>query len=169
MNKFATVKVTADAAGNVIVPSKKNPEYGHIRVEQERMVLDDSGFSRRKVVSALMPGTISDLKGWGWSKDQMVDGCVYFKESLTPFNPKDPERDYKVAGKTGVICEIDGKPIYRKTFYSKNPDMNDVYILDQEGYILSHTNGEEIRAAYAALKEQEKENADKSESSIGKL
>ena len=31
------VKVTADQAGNVIVKSSKNPEYGHIRVEQIRM------------------------------------------------------------------------------------------------------------------------------------
>ena len=36
----AKVIVTADKAGNVIVKSANNAEYGHIRVEQTRMLVD---------------------------------------------------------------------------------------------------------------------------------
>ena len=114
------VKVTADQAGNVIVRSAKNPEYGHIRVEQIRMVIDDTGFARKKKLSALIPGTVEDLKGFGWSDSDEVGGHIIVKDSLKPFNKKDPERDYKVAGKSGVVCCVDGQPIFRRNFYTLN-------------------------------------------------
>ena len=55
------VKVTADAAGNVIVQSVNNPEFGYIRVEQEKVLFSDSGFMERKVISALVHGQLKDL------------------------------------------------------------------------------------------------------------
>jgi hypothetical protein len=159
MNKEAdyTVVVTADAAKNVVVPSKNNPEWGHIRVIQDRIIVDDRGFARKKGVSALIPGLITDLKSFNWKADQKIKGTVIFKEQLEPFNPKDPDRDYKVAGKTGVVCCIDGQPIYRKTFYYTNSDAKDVHILDEHGNPVSHNNGDAIRAAYAELAEKEKQ------------
>lgn len=153
--KKNTVVVTADPAKNVVIPSKNNPEWGHIRVEQDRIVIDDRGFARMKPVSALIPGKITDLKSFGWKADEKIEGMVIFKESLTPFNPKDPERDYKVAGKTGVICTIEGEPIFRKTFYSRDANAKDVQILDAAGNPVSHDNGEEIRAAYLELADKD--------------
>lgn len=149
MNK---VKVTADQVGNVIVLSKTNPEYGYIRVEQVRMLIDDNGFARKKTISALIPGKIEDLKAFGWEAGQEVDGKVIFKESLNPFNEKESERDYKIAGATKVVCSVEGKPIYRKTFYSPNVSAEDVYIRDEYGNVVSHDNKEAIKAAYAAIK-----------------
>jgi len=141
----AKVVVAADKAGNVIVRSSNNPEYGHIRVEQTRMVIDDSGFARRKKLSALIPGLVEDLKGFGWTAGELVDGKIIVKESLTPFNANDPERDYKIAGSSGIVCCQDGQPIYRKNFFTLNTSAEDT---SEE-----HTNGEEIKAAYAVLKE----------------
>lgn len=149
----AKVRVTADAAGNVIVPSKNNPEWGHIRVEQTRMVIDERGFARKKKVSALIPGTIEDLKGFGWVKDQEVEGKIVVKERLEAFNADEPERDYKIAGETKVVCCIDGQPIYRKSFYTTNPNAHDETI--------EHDNGEAIKAAYAEIQEA-KRNASES-------
>ena len=80
------VKVTADDAGNVIIRSAKNPEYGHIRVEQVRMVIDDTGFARKKKLSALIPGTVEDLKCFGWSDGDETNGQIVIKDSLKPFN-----------------------------------------------------------------------------------
>jgi hypothetical protein len=148
------VKVTADAAGNVVVPSKNNPEWGHIRVEQDRMVTDERGFARRKKVSALIPGLIKDLKHFGFKAGQEIEGTIIFKEQLDAFNPKEPARDYKIAGKTAVVCCIDGQPIYRKTFYKEDAKAKDVHILDEEGNPMSHNNGDAIRAAYAELAEK---------------
>lgn len=143
------VRVTADKGGSVIIPSEKNLEYGYIRVEQDRMLVDDKGFARKKTITALIPGKIEDLKGFGWVKDQEVEGKIIAKEQLKPFNSDDPKRDYKIAGKTNVICCVGEEPIYRKTFFTLSPKAEDV--------LLAHTNGEEIKAAYAELLEQEKE------------
>jgi hypothetical protein len=143
------VKVTADEAGNVIVRSPKNPDYGHIRVEQIKMIIDDSGFARKRKLSALIPGTVEDLKCFGWTKDQEVDGQIIVKDSLEPFNKKFPERDYKVAGRSGVVCCQDGMPIYRRNFYTLNMKATDIKV--------EHTNGDDIIAAYAALKEDEEQ------------
>lgn len=146
---MSKVKVTADAAGNVIVPSKKNSEYGHIRVVQDRFIHDERGFMRRKTISALIVGLIVDLKARGWKKDQEIDGNIVFTESLEPFNTKEPARDYKIAGKTGIVCCQDGQPIYRKTFYTEDPKVGDVSV--------EHTNGEEIKAAYEKIEKDEKD------------
>ena len=39
------VRVTANAEGNVVSLSTENPTYGFIRVEQNRMVVNDKAFS----------------------------------------------------------------------------------------------------------------------------
>ena len=67
------------------------------------------------------------------------------KESLTPFNPNDPERDYKIAGTSGVVCCQEGQPIYRKNFFSLSSGAEDTSI--------EHDNGDDIKAAYAAMSE----------------
>jgi len=150
------VKVTADAAGNPVIVSGNNPEWGHIKVEMDRIVIDDRGFARLKRVTALIPGKVNDLKAFGWKANQEVEGTIFFKEQLTPFNPKEPKRDYKIAGKTGIVCCLDGQPIYRKTFYNRDATTKDVHIVDEQGNVVSHNNGDDIRAAYAELKEKEK-------------
>lgn len=138
------VKVTADAEGNVIVPSKNSKDWGYIRLTQVRNVVNDHGFAKRKPVSALLNGTIEDLKSFGYQKDQEIDGIIIFKESLIPFNPKNPEKDYKIAGETKIVCVIDGSPIYRRSFYSQNENAKDA--------LLEHTNGNDVKAAFQAIK-----------------
>jgi len=139
------VKVTADKAGNVISVSKNNPEWGHIRVEQSRMVIDERGFARTTRISALIPGEVAALASFGFTAGQELPGTIYVKEQTSPFDTKTPERDLKIAGATGVICKIGEEYIYRKNFYSENPDKADETI--------EHTNPQEILDAYAKLKE----------------
>lgn len=141
------VKVTADETGAVITVSKNNSKWAHYRLEQSRVIIDDNGFARRKPITALVHGTVEDLKSFGWKAGQELEGKIIFKESLTPFNTKEPERDYKRAGKTGIICRQDDQPIYRKTFYTLNARAEDVSV--------PHTNIEEIRAAYASEEEED--------------
>ena len=141
------VKVTAEeVTGNVVVVSKNNPEWGHIRVEQSRTTIDDNGFARKRNISALIHGTVEDLKSFKWVSNQEVPGQIIAKESLEPFNMNNPERDYKIAGKTGIVCCQDGQPIYRKTFYTLNSSAEDV--------LVSHNNIEDIRAAYSTSNEE---------------
>ena len=134
------VVVTADQLGNVIIPSENNAEWGHVRVEQTRVQIDEKGFLRKSKMSALIHGKMEDLTEMGFFKGQKLPGKIVVIESLEPFNAKEPARDYKVAGATGVICCVDGQPIYRKTFFREDINAQDETI--------QHNNTDDIKAAY---------------------
>jgi hypothetical protein len=137
------VVIVADATtGAVIHVSANNPDYGYVRLQQVRTVVDDNGFLRRQVMSALIQAPVGILQEMGYHAGQILDGKIIIKESLTPFNKKSPERDLKVAGKTGIVCTVEGQPIYRKTVYNTSSNAADLTI--------QHDNIEELRNAYAA-------------------
>lgn len=135
------VKVTADEAGNVIVKSKNNSEWGYIRVEQSRLIVDDAGIGRDTTMSALIPGTIVTLSKFNWKSGDEIEGRIVSVESTKPFRKVDGEKDFKVAGSSGIVCTIDGEPIYRKNFYKTSSSAEDT--------LIAHDNGDEISAAYA--------------------
>ena len=136
---MSKVIVTANAEGSVVSLSKNNPEYGYVRVEQVRAVVDERGWVSKKTLSALMYGKSEDLSSLGYFKGQVLSGKIVIKESLEPFNTENPEKDYKIAGKSGVICCQDGQPIYRKCFYTTNESEGDT--------LIAHNNTESIREA----------------------
>lgn len=141
------VKVSANAEGAIVNISENNSEYGHIRVTQTRAVFDDQGWVRKSNLSALIAGTVEDLKSMELSADSEIAGKIVIKESLTPFNKKNPEKDAKIAGKSGIPCTFDGQAIYRKTFFTEDADAQDV--------LVKHNNDEAIRTAYLAEKGDE--------------
>jgi hypothetical protein len=138
-----SVYVTANEAGQVIIASKENPTYGYIRLEQKRTIITDRGWVRSRVLSALMHGTVEELESLELAAGEILPGKLVIKESLVPFNIKDPSVDYKVAGNTGIVCMVDDKPVYRKVFYNQSGNDADE--------VIAHTNGEEIRQANASL------------------
>lgn len=138
------VTVIADANGMVINQSVANPDYGNVKLQQVRTMVDDNGFLRRKTVSTLLQGHMNELQETGFYAGQELPGNIVIVESLEPFNKKNPERDMKIAGETGIICKVDDNPIYRKTLYSLSANMTDT--------LLKHTNVDEMRAAYAKSK-----------------
>jgi hypothetical protein len=137
------VIIVADATtGTVIHVSNNNPEYGYVKLQQVRSLIDDNGFLRRQVMSALIQAPIGILQEMGYHAGQVLDGKIIIKESLKPFNKKSPERDLKIAGKTGIVCTFEDQPIYRKTVYSTSSNASDITV--------QHDNVEELREAYAA-------------------
>ena len=146
----AVVMITADKMGNVVIPSKENPEWGHVRVEQTRFIVED-GFGREKKISALIQGKVKELTKQYKSAGELP-GTIIFKESLTPFNKKEPAHDFKMAGTSGIVCKYNSAPIYRKTFYVQDENTPDQPLMSEDGELLKHTNTEEIKAAYAAQK-----------------
>ena len=139
------VKVVANATtGAVVNVSENNPEYGYIRLEQTKAIVDDNGFLKPRTISALLQGTVEDLQSLSFFAGQEVEGKIQIKESLQPFNEKNPERDLKKAGETGIVCTQGGSPIYRKTVYDMSGSKKDVFE--------QHDNVEELRAAYEAQK-----------------
>jgi len=134
--KNSTVKVTADELGNVIGISINNPEYGYVRVEQVGGQFREGGWFSMSRRSALIKGKVEDLQAAGFEKDQEIPGKIIVKESLTPFNPENPEKNLKIAGESGIICRFDDQPIYRDSFFTTDMDAKDT--------LIAHTNGEEI-------------------------
>ena len=136
------VIVLADETTKAVVNiSKNDPNWGYIRVKQVRILADEkSGFLRARTVTALMPGLVEDLKLADFYEGQAITGKIVIEESLSPFNKKNPEKDLKVAGKTGIVCRLDGQPIYRRTRFSFNEEAVDTY--------KQHDNIDELRAAY---------------------
>jgi hypothetical protein len=136
---MSKVKVSATAQGLVIVPSENSIGYGYIRIEQDRAFVNDKNWVSVNKVSTLLYGTIEDLSRFGYTAGMELPGKILIKESLEPFNTENPEKDYKIAGKTGIVCCLDGQPIYRKTFYNASGTENDIFI--------AHNNGNAIKAA----------------------
>ena len=143
--KQSKVRVTADTNGNVIGVSQNNPEYGYVRVEQSVTQISEDGWLKPVKRSALIKGKVEDLAQAGFVEGHELSGKIIVKESLTPFNPENPDKDLKVAGATGVICRIDDQPIYRQTFFTSN----------QEAYdeLITHDNTTEIKEVQLAQKE----------------
>lgn len=140
------VKVAGDEFGNVINVSENNPEYGYVRIEQQVNVITEDGWFRPTRRSALLKGKIADLQAGNFHMHQELPGKIIVKESLTPFNQINPDQHLKIAGDTGIICRIDDQPIYRDTFYTMNPEAQDILIMHDESC------REEIRQVGAATR-----------------
>jgi hypothetical protein len=142
MNPFVMVCPNED--NSVITLSKNNPEYGYIRVTQERLLINKKGWVSIRPLSALVQADVDTLKMLNWEANKQLKGQIVIKESFEPFTPDNPDKDLKIAGETGIPCCVDGQPIYRKCFY--DPTGNDVDDLIQ------HNNTEEIKIAVRSLK-----------------
>lgn len=133
------VKVLKNEDGTVLTVSENNPDYAWVRLQQIRTVVDDNGFLRRKPVSALLMGNVEDMKAMNFFADQQLPGNILIKESLICFNDKNPDRDLKIAGETGIVCTLEDMPIYRKTYYTTKSNVEDIFV--------QHDNKDEIKAA----------------------
>ena len=133
------VNIVADDMGNIIRQSSKNAEFGHIRLEQQRVVFGNTVWVKSSNRSTLLHGKMDDLQNLQLNVNTPLTGKIIVKESLTPFSNNDPDRDLKMAGETGIICAVEGEPIYRKTFFVADATAEDV--------LIAHTNGDAIREA----------------------
>ena len=94
-----------------------------------------------KPVSTLLHSTVTELEAAGFYNGQELPGQIVIQERLTPFNDKAPQKDLKVAGSTGIVCTLEGAPIYRRTIYRTDVNAQDVTI--------KHDNVSQLREAYA--------------------
>jgi hypothetical protein len=137
----STVKVVADATtGATVIVSPNNPDFASVRLEQVRTVIGNNNFIERKTVSTLLQGSTTDLLAMGFYAGQDLEGKIVIEESLAPFNKKNPERDLKIAGDTGIVCTVEGSPIYRRAIYSLASNASDT--------LVKHDNIEQLRTAY---------------------
>jgi hypothetical protein len=138
------VKVVADKHGNIIGQSPNNPEYGYIRVVQKTIQINHEGWLKSVNRSALIKGKMEDLLAAEYKDGTELPGKIVVVESLIPFNPENPDKHLKVAGKAGVVCRLDDQPIYRESFYTSN-----MAAVDE---LIPHTNSDEIKDVMYAQK-----------------
>lgn len=133
------VTVTADKQGCVIGIYPNKPEYGYVRVEQTLLVISDRGWLKKAKRSAFIKGKVEDLLESNYKEGDKVNGKIIVVESLIPPNPNDVQKNLKIAGDTGVVCSLDGQPIYRECYFTPNEDARDEFI--------AHDNSAEIKQA----------------------
>tara|TARA_R110001606_G_scaffold397831_1_gene575361 strand:- start:1315 stop:1872 length:558 start_codon:yes stop_codon:yes gene_type:complete len=133
------VNILADDMGNVVRQSNSNPEFGHVRLQQTRVTFGNTGWVKKSNISTLLHGKLEDLQEMGLESMEFLPGKIVIKEQLEPFNSKDGDRDYKMAGDTGIVCCVDGQPIYRKTFFVADATVEDV--------LVAHDNSQAIKEA----------------------
>ncbi len=146
MTDNGKVTIARDEQENVIRVSKNNPEFGYIRLVQNRTAIGTGNWVKKQSRSTLIHGTVEDLQDMGLNDATSIPGQIIVRESFEPFQDKDGDRDLKIAGETGIVCvgvntetgEVDA-PIYRKSFYSMDMNENDT--------LIAHTNGQAIREA----------------------
>ena len=134
------VKVIANQDGNLIATSPNNPAWGWYKLEEERQTITPEGIVKVEKLTAIVQGWVRDIKTLNWKINDTVPGRIIIRESLTPFNKKNPEKDLKMAGDSGIVCSVGGAPIYRRYFYNANSDAQD--------QLVAHDNNEEIKEAY---------------------
>ena len=123
-----SVIVTANPTTNqVITPSSTNSEYGYIRVEQTTSAFVD-GWVRQIKKSALVRGKVADLQMLGWKNGQNLPGKIQIVESTTPTNANDLTQDQKVNPQSGEVLTVGGLPIYRKSVYTTDVNLEDVLV-----------------------------------------
>jgi hypothetical protein len=119
------VDIIADEFGNIICQSSINSEFGHVNLQQVRDISIAVGCVQKSTLKTSLFGKLEDLKSIGLESFKSLPGKILIKESLESFNEKNPDRDLKYAGDTGIICCNDGQPIYRKTFYVNETSTED--------------------------------------------
>ena len=131
------VTIKKDSLGNAVRQSR-NPEYGYVVVQQEKVVMSTTGWVNRKIATALVKGKLEDLLIM-FKNLETLPGQIVTIEQLEPLNPENLEQGMKIAGDTGVVCCVDGQPIYRTSLYTTDLTMQDKFI--------AHDNSDEIKSA----------------------
>lgn len=135
---MSNVVVCADAQGNVIHQTS-NPEFGYVRLEQVFEDYNEQGWGNERKRSALIKNTMDKLEEAGFKAGQVLPGRIVVRESFSPSNEYNAERELKRSGENGVVCRVDDQPIYRTSFWDRSGTKTDT--------LISHNNNEEIKEA----------------------
>jgi hypothetical protein len=147
---FSQPTVVPTETGMVIRVNEKNKDFGYILLRQVRNEFSEEGFIEEKPITCLVKGHLASLKRLKWTPWQQLKGKIVVQESLEPFREKSIDYDIKMSSREGGVMLVhEDQPIFRRTFYSVNPEKADTYI--------KHTNVDEVRAAVAAKADVKRE------------
>jgi hypothetical protein len=106
----------------VITPSKNNPEYGTIRLEETGLRFS-KGFVNGMKRSAFIRGKIKDLASF--AEGMELPGTIVAKESLTPWYK---DQSPKINPSTKDVILSNGQPVYLQYEYSEDANAQDQLI-----------------------------------------
>ena len=134
--KNSKITIVPNEAGTTVRESS-NKEIHFVRLAQSSIKIANN-FLKKVTLSCLVFGKSDELEQTFGSLKHLP-GKLVIKESTTPSDPNDLERDLKRAGSDDApICLADGKPIYRTIIYDPTSSLEDT--------LIAHTNVDEIRA-----------------------
>lgn len=136
---MSQIQIQTGRGGQIIFANEKGNTS--IRLNQSVATVDERGFVKASNRVFYVKGSKEDLQALGWNKDTKLKGNLVIQESLEPFNKSNPDYDFKVVPGTGVICTLDGEPIYRRTIWDPTGNLEDTFI--------QHDNKAEILEALA--------------------
>lgn len=136
---MSKITIQTGRGGQIIFANEKGNTS--IRLNQSKAEVTQQGFVKLSNRVFYVKGSKEELQALGWNKDTQLTGNLVVQESLEPFNKSNPDYDFKVVPGTGVICTVDGEPIYRRTIWDPTGNVTDTFI--------AHDNKEEIMAALA--------------------
>jgi hypothetical protein len=110
--------------GAVITQSKKNAEWGTIRVESENVSFEN-GIINKGSRSAFINGKMSDLESLGLKPGQVMPGRIVKQESFTPFYDNQPA---KINPKTGEVVLTEGRETFLNYVYTADVNAPDVFV-----------------------------------------
>ena len=132
------VKIIANEDGQIVNVNSNSPEYGYVRIGQTISKFNPDGWISTEERYFLLKGKLEALQNSGLDSNSVLPGKLIRQESLEPF---DDYSQPKVAGTSGVVCKLNGQPIYSRVVWDQTGTAHDV--------LIAHDNKEEIIASLA--------------------
>ena len=82
MTENGKVTIVPDENGGVIRVSKNTPEFGHVRLTQEKVAFGAQGWVNRKVRSTLIHGTVEDLQSIGIADSNRITWTYCYQRTI---------------------------------------------------------------------------------------
>jgi hypothetical protein len=115
--------IIANEDGDLITPSKTNPNVGYYFIQ----TLPDGEEDAIEIRTTSTYGKIDSLR-IRHKIGEILDGKIIILDQLTPFYQTYPPMHYKYSTNPKVPCKIDGKIIFRRLIYVADQNAEDVII-----------------------------------------
>ena len=134
--KNSKIEIVPNQEGTTVRESS-NKDIHYVRLSQSSIKIANN-FLKKVTLSCLVFGKSDELEQT-FANLKSLPGKLVIKESFTPSDSSDLDRDLKRAGSDDApICTAQGKSIYRTIIYDPTSSIEDT--------LIPHTNVEEIRA-----------------------
>lgn len=134
MNKKNVMVMSHPETKKVLTVSKKNPEYGSIRLESVQQTFQ-GGFLRTEKRVTFLNGLVKDLEAWISSENikegTMLGGKIVKLQSYEPFFEGQTPRINPTTGEL-ALCKETGREVYLEFRYSPNMSEEDRWVFQED-------------------------------------